>query len=339
MIDLRSDTFTKPTDAMRQAMASAAVGDDVYREDPTINELERACAKTLGKEAALFVPSGTMGNLACVLAHCGRGDEAIVGDEAHIFYYETGGASALGGVAFHTVKNNGGLLDPGDIERAIRDPDVHNPRTALLCVENTHNRGGGRALTVDEMRAITAPARARGIAVHLDGARLFNAAIATGTRPADLAADADSVSVCFSKGLRAPVGSAIAGTSAFVERCRRYRKMLGGGMRQAGILAAAALIALDEGPKRLHIDHENAAEFHDSLEAGGRFDSHPPQTNIVHFSPRENPSRDADVLLAAWRNAGVLVNHVGEGRFRAMTYADVSREDVLDAARRLERAL
>jgi threonine aldolase len=335
VVDLRSDTVTKPSEAMRQAMAQARVGDDVYGEDPTVNELESECAGVLGKEAALFVPSGTMANLVSVLAHCERGDEVIVGDEAHVFYYELGGATALGGVVMRTIPNRGGLIDPDDVERSIRDNTAHGAKTTLLCLENTHNRGGGRCMGLDHTSAVAQVARRRGLQVHLDGARLFNAAVALDAEPAALAAQADSVSVCFSKGLGAPVGSAIAGTRAFVERCRRLRRMVGGGMRQSGVLAAAALVALREGRRRLLLDHQNAKEFRRALDACGRFDAIDPQTNIVLFAPRDGAARDPDALVRAWRDAGVLVNHVGAGRFRAVTHLDADRDDVLEAANRL----
>jgi threonine aldolase len=335
-IDLRSDTVTKPSPQMRRAMAEAQVGDDVYREDPTVNELEAACASVLGKEASLFVPSGTMGNLVSVLSHCRRGDEIIVGDEAHVFYYEAGGVSALGGVQVRTIPNHGGLLDEQELTDALRGPDIHNPRTALLCLENTHNRGGGRAIGPARMKTLIAIVREIGAAVHLDGARLFNAAVALDVDPKELTAEVDSVTVCFSKGLGAPVGSAIAGSREFVERCRRNRQMVGGGMRQAGVLAAAALLALHEGPKRLRVDHENAAAFSSALKESEKFDTAPVETNIVLFAHRDAASRvRPEVLQAMWREAGVLVNYVGRNRFRAVTHRDVSRDQVLEAARRL----
>ncbi|MDQ2818595.1 MAG: low-specificity L-threonine aldolase [Candidatus Eremiobacteraeota bacterium] len=340
MIDLRSDTVTKPSAAMRAAMASADVGDDVYREDPTVKQLETESAAALGKEAALFVPSGTMGNLVSVLAHCARGDEVIVGDEAHVFYYEAAGASAFGGVQMRTLPNRAGALEPDEIAAAVRPKDVHFPRTALLCLENTHNRGGGRAISAQHTRAMADAAHARGVAVHLDGSRIFNAAVALNTPPAQLAAAADSVNICFSKGLGAPVGSAIAGERSFIERCRKYRKMAGGGMRQAGVLAAAALIALREGPRRLNVDHENARVLGSALRASEAFEADPEsvQTNIVVFAPRSS-KLEADRMLSKWRAAGVLVNSVGQGRFRAVTHLDVTRDDVLEAAQRLAAAV
>ncbi len=335
IIDLRSDTLTKPSPKMRQAMAAAEVGDDVYGEDPTVLRLESACARVLGTEAALFVTSGTQGNLVSVLAHCGRGDEIIVGDEAHLFYYESGGVSALGSVHVREVPNHGGILEPDEVERAIRGHNIHSPPTRLVCYENTHNRGGGRASTVAQFKAVADVAHAHGVNVHLDGSRLFNAAAALNVSPHALCADADSVNICFSKGLGAPVGSAIAGPAEFIARCRRYRKMVGGGMRQAGVLAAAALVALDDGPKRLTEDHANARAFAQALADSDTFDCDPAgvDTNIVLFGARGSPSAG---LHARLLDAGVAVNDVGQGRFRAVTHLDVTRDDVLEAARRLE---
>ena len=334
LIDLRSDTVTKPSAAMRAAMAAAEVGDDVYREDPTVIQLERETAAALGKEAALFVPSGSMGNLVSVLAQAQRGEEAIVGDEAHVFYYESASVTAFGGVQMRTIPNHGGILDPAEVERAIRPNEIHHPRTALICLENTHNRGGGKPVTLAQTQAVTGLAKRRGIKVHLDGARIFNAAVALDVPAAALCADADSVNVCFSKGLGAPVGSAVAGSREFVETARKVRKMAGGGMRQAGVIAAAALIALREGPKRLHEDHANARVLANALGASGEFELDPAsvQTNMVSFGLRNPAGADGDALVAAWREAGVLLNYYGAGRFRAVTHLDVSLEQVKRAA-------
>jgi threonine aldolase len=334
LIDLRSDTVTKPSAAMRAAMAAADVGDDVYQEDPTVLRLEAETAAVLGKEAALFVASGSMGNLVSVLSHCRRGDEAIVGDMAHAFLYEAASAAGFGGVQLRTVPNRSGKIDPADVEQAIRGDDVHFPRTALLCLENTHNRGGGRAVTVEHTAALAALAHRHGAAVHLDGARLFNAAVALGTPVAALAAPADSVSVCFSKGLGAPVGSAVAGSREFVERARKIRKMAGGGMRQAGVIAAPALIALREGPKRLHEDHANAKAFAAALAHSGEFAIDPADvdTNIIMFALRDGDGIDRPALARAWREAGVLAHAIEGGRFRAVTHLDVTKEQILRAA-------
>jgi len=334
LIDLRSDTVTKPSAAMRAAMAAAEVGDDVYREDPTVTQLERETATSLGKEAALFVASGTMGNLVSILAQANRGEEAIVGDLAHVFYSEAASVAAFGGVQLRTIPNHAGVLDPDEVERAIRPRDVHFPRTALVCLENTHNRGGGRPVTLAETHAVCHVARRHGIKVHLDGSRIFNAAVALDVPAAALCAEADSVNVCFSKGLGAPVGSAVAGSAEFVEKARKIRKMAGGGMRQAGVIAAAALIALRDGPKRLHEDHANAKTLAEMLASSDEFDIDPAsvQTNMVIFDLRGATSADGDALVAAWRESGVLAHHLGAGRFRAVTHLDVTAEQVRHAA-------
>jgi threonine aldolase len=319
---------------MRAAMAAAEVGDDVYREDPTVNTLETETAAVLGKEAALFVASGAMGNLVSLLSHCQRGDEAIVGDQAHIFLYEVASAAGFGGVQLRTIPNHQGFLEPAEVEQAIRGTDVHVPRTALLCLENTHNRGGGRAVSAEHIATLASLAHSRGVAVHLDGARLFNAAVALRVPAATLAAPADSVGVCFSKGLGAPVGSAVAGSRAFVERARKMRKMAGGGMRQAGVIAAAALIGLREGPKRLHEDHANAKALARALSDSGEFEVDPADvdTNIIIFSLKDPTGLDPAQLPAAWRAASVLAHYIGKGRFRAVTHLDVSNAQALRAA-------
>jgi threonine aldolase len=334
LIDLRSDTVTKPSPAMRAAMASAEVGDDVYGEDPTVLRLEAETATVLGKEAALYVASGAMGNLVSILAHCQRGDEAIVGDLAHVFVSEAGSAAAFGGVQLRTVPNREGAIDPADVEHAIRGSDIHYPRTTLLCLENTHNRGGGHAISVEHTAALAGIAHRHGISVHLDGARLFNAAVALGVSAAALAAPADTVGICFSKGLGAPVGSAVAGSRPFVERARKVRKMAGGGMRQAGVIAAAALIALREGPKRLHEDHANAKAFATALADSGEFDIDPAsvETNIVVFDLRKGGEIDPARLVDKWFEAGVRAHHLSGDRFRAVTHLDVSAEQVRRAA-------
>ncbi|OQX60874.1 MAG: low-specificity L-threonine aldolase [Anaerolinea sp. 4484_236] len=246
IIDLRSDTVTKPTPEMREAMATAKVGDDVYKEDPTVNRLEEMSAALLGKEAGLFLPSGTMGNLAAILAHCGRGDEIILGNLAHTFLFEAGGIAALGGVHPHTIPNQpNGTLRLEDIENAIRPDDVHFPTTRLITLENTHNRCGGTPLTAEYTQQVGDLAKKKGLKLHLDGARIFNASAALGVEPAQLSAPADSVTFCLSKGLAAPVGSVLCGSVGFIARARRMRKQLGGGMRQAGIIASAGIVALE----------------------------------------------------------------------------------------------
>ena len=257
-IDLRSDTVTMPTEEMRKAMAEAEVGDDVYEDDPTVNRLQELAAEMVGKEAALFVPSGTFGNQLCVLTHTRRGDEVILGEDCHIVLHEVGGAAVIAGVQLRTLKSNNGMLDPADVEAAIRPgDDIHYPHTGLICVENAH--GLGTAIPVNNLQAIKKIGEEHGIPVHMDGARIFNAAVALGVDAKEIAACADSVQFCLSKGLAAPVGSLVAGTKEFIEIARKNRKLMGGGMRQAGILAAAGIIALEKMTKRLHIDHENYA--------------------------------------------------------------------------------
>ena len=262
MIDLRSDTVTKPTPAMREAMASAEVGDDVYGEDPTVNRLEALAAEKMGKEAGLFVTSGTMGNLVAVLAHCRRGDEVIMGHLGHTFLFEGGGVSALGGVHPHTVFNQpDGTLALDDIENAIRPDNVHFPISRLVILENTHNRCGGVPLSQEYTDQVGDLAHRYGMSLHLDGARIFNAAVAAGVKAASLAEAADSVTFCLSKGLCAPVGSVLCGSMEFIQTARRIRKQVGGGMRQAGILAAAGILALENMVDRLSEDHRRAREL------------------------------------------------------------------------------
>jgi threonine aldolase len=330
MIDLRSDTVTRPTPAMRRAMADAAVGDDVYGEDPTVRRLEEMVAARLGKEAAVFVPSGTMGNLIAVLSHCGRGDELILGDQSHIFHYEQGGSAAVGGVHPRPLPNRSdGTIDLFQIEEAIRDDNEHYPVTRLIALENTHNRCGGAVLTPQYVDAVGALARAHGLKLHVDGARLWNAAVALGETPARLVAVADSVNVCFSKGLAAPVGSAVAGSHTFIRQARRMRKQVGGGMRQAGVLAAAAIVALEEMAPRLAEDHANAARLAQGLAAidGIRLDATSVQTNIVYFDVALS-GWSATQLSSALATAGVLVNATAGYRLRAVTNYHITATDV-----------
>ena len=262
MIDLRSDTVTKPSPEMREVIARAEVGDDVYGEDPTVNLLEEESARLLGKQAGLFIPSGTMGNLAAVLTHCERGSEVILGDRAHIFLFEVGGIAALGGIQAHTVPNQkDGTLDLEDIKNAIRWDDIHDPPTRLITLENTHNRCGGVPLTAEYTRAVGEIARQHNLKFHLDGARLFNAAAALGTDAKELVEPADSVMFCLSKGLGAPVGSILCGEHDFIRKARKTRKMLGGGMRQAGLIAAAGLYALENQLPLIKDDHQRAADL------------------------------------------------------------------------------
>ena len=266
IVDLRSDTLTRPTPLMRQAMSKANVGDDVFGEDPTVNLLEEMVAKRLGKEAALFVPSGTMANMVSQMTHCGRGDEVILGDQSHIFFYEQGGSSALGGIHPRTVDNQpDGKMTLHHIEAAIRNDDIHFPITRLIVLENTHNRCNGSPLDAAYMNSVGKLARRYGLKIHVDGARLFNASTALGVDAKDLVAEADSVSICLSKGLAAPVGSVVSGNQDFISEARRNRKVVGGGMRQAGIIAAAGIVALTEMVDRLADDHENAGKLAEGL--------------------------------------------------------------------------
>jgi threonine aldolase len=333
MLDFRSDTVTRPSLEMRRAMADAEVGDDVFGEDPTLGRLEAEVAALLGKEAALFVPSGTMANQIALLLHTRRGDEVIIGAGAHLATFESGAAAALAGVQFSVV-GNGGLFTASDVEAALRTEHDWLPRTRLVALENTHNLAGGRLFPELELAAICAAAQKAGLGLHLDGARLWNAAVASGRPPAALAQGFDTVSVCFSKGLGAPVGSALAGSRDSMRAARRFRKMLGGGMRQAGILAAAALFALEHNIERLAEDHQNArllASELQALEAFG-FGISPAETNMVLI---QTGTRPAEPLARKLADAGVLAAPVGRHTLRFVTHLDVSRDDVLAAAERL----
>lgn len=330
-IDFRSDTVTQPSSVMREAMAMSVVGDDVYGEDPTVNKLEQLGAETLGKEAALFVPSGTMGNLIAILGHCARGQEAVIGRESHIFFYEAGGASALGGVPYNTIQENElGKLATQQIKDALRDgTNVHFPLHGLLCLENTHNRAGGTVSTAAELKELADVAHANGMKVHLDGARLYNAAVALGVPISDLCAEMDTVQLCLSKGLGAPVGSLLAGPAEFITKARRMRKMLGGGMRQAGVLASACVIALTEGPKRLNIDHDNCKKLAAGLNAtpGLKVNMESVQTNMVYVDVSGSGLSGIE-FTAKLLEKGVLINPTGPTRCRFVTHLDVSEEDV-----------
>ena len=319
MIDLRSDTVTRPTAAMRRAMADAEVGDDVYREDPTVALLEQRTAELVGKPAALFVPSGTMANQVALLCHTRPGDEVITGEGSHCAYYESGAGAAWSGVQFEQV-GRGGLFSAAELEAAIKPRAYYCPNTSLVVVENTHNRAGGRVFPVAEVEAIVAVARREGLKLHLDGARLWNAATALGRPPAELCAGFDSVSVCFSKGLGAPVGSALCGDAATISAALRFRKMLGGGMRQAGILAAGALHALDHHRERLAEDHANARRLQEALAELAGVSVGVVETNIVNV---DLPcAADRVVERAAQRQ--VLISAVGPRRLRLVTHLDVA---------------
>lgn len=337
IIDLRSDTVTKPTPAMREAMAQAEVGDDAFGEDPTVNRLEARAAELMGKEAAVFVASGTMGNLTSLLAHCQRGDEAIVGSDSHILRAEAGGVPGLGSVQLRPVPNDDhGMLDLDAVEATIRGDNIHFPRTAAVCLEDTHNFRGGGVLTAQEVADVAAIAKEREIAVHLDGARIFNAAIVLGVPASELTKEVDSVSFCLSKGLSAPVGSLVCGSTDFVAQARRVRKMVGGGMRQAGIIAAAGIVALETMIDRLAEDHENAAALANGLArvACVRLDPQRVRTNIVIFEVT-----DSAAFQRRLRDEGVLSTTPGPGLVRMVTHYDISREDISEALERVHRVV
>lgn len=330
-IDLRSDTVTLPPPGMRAAMYEAELGDDVFGEDPTVNRLEERAAALLGKEAGLFVTSGTQGNLLAVLTACGRGEEIILGDLAHMFTSEAGGASALAGVQVRTVQNRpDGTLDLAAVAEAIRDGrDVHVPRTSLLCLENTHNRCGGAVLEPGYMQAAARLAREHGLALHLDGARLFNAAVALGVPASDLAAGAASVSVCASKGLSAPVGSVLCGSRAFIERARHWRKMVGGGMRQAGVIAAGALYAFEHMVERLADDHEHARRLAEGLAAipGIAIEPERVRTDIVIFSVAPS-GRGGSEVVESLKTRGLLCAGFGGPLVRMVTHYGIEAGDI-----------
>jgi threonine aldolase len=327
-IDLRSDTVTRPTPAMRRAIAEAVVGDDVFGDDPSVIALEERVARLLGKEAALYVPSGTMGNFLGLASTADRGDEVILERQCHIMNYEVSSAAALHGLQLNALDGDRGVLTAAQIEPHIKKESLHTPGTRVIAMENTHNRCGGRVYPIDEMRRVRELALRHGISVHLDGARLCNAHVVSGVPLHDYAACADTVSMCFSKGLGAPVGSALAARRDVIDRARRLRKRLGGGMRQAGILAAAALYALDHHIDRLREDHTNAERLASFIEqVPGLSLAFPAETNILviaveakHWTP--------EALLVALRERGVLATPFGTGRIRMVTHLDVSADDV-----------
>jgi threonine aldolase len=338
-IDLRSDTVTRPTQEMRDAMYAAAVGDDVYGEDETVMALEQRAASLLGKEAGLYVTSGTQGNLVALLSHCHRGDEVILEAESHIFMYEVGGLSALGGLIPRLVKGHKGVLAADEVEAAIRGENIHYPKTGLICIENTHNRAGGTVSTVEDTRAVSDVAHRHGIPLHLDGARLFNAAVYLNVDIRELTAPCDSVSLCLSKGLSAPVGSVVVGSKEFIEKARKFRKMLGGGMRQVGVIAAAGLVALDSMTHRLSEDHQNAGVLAKGLAGMGLgVDLDSVQTNIViaDVSPL---GITASEFVARMLKAGIKTNAFGPTLVRFVTHLDVKREDIQEALQRINELL
>ena len=341
-IDLRSDTVTKPTPEMREAMAEAEVGDDVYRDDPTVNQLEELAANMLGKEAALFVPSGTMGNLIALLVHCQRGDEAIVGDKSHIYLNEAGGMSALGGIQPCPVPNQkDGTLTLDDILASIRTEDVHHPITRLICLENTQNICGGVPLTVAYTREVGELARKNNLSLHIDGARIFNAAAAQNVSVRDLVDPADSVMFCLSKGLASPIGSMLVGTNKFITRARHLRKMLGGGMRQVGVVAAAGIISLEKMTKRLADDHTRARKLADGLRQvkGVSVDDGSPYSNMVYLNLADDVKIDAATIIASAAKQGILLDSENARRFRLVTHYWVDDNAVNKVIRAFEAAL
>jgi threonine aldolase len=329
-VELRSDTFTRPTEAMRRAMYEAEVGDDVWNEDPTVHRLEARAAELLGKEAAVFLSSGTQGNLIGLLSHARPGSEVLVGDQTHIFNAEAAGTAVVGGIQLRTLANNvrGGMA-PNAIRAAIRDDDPHHPPTGCLALENSHNRCGGTVLTPDEIADMVRPARDRGIPVHLDGARIFNAAVALDIPAATLAQHVDSVTFCLSKGLGAPIGSLLCGSVEYVDRARRWRKLLGGGMRQVGVIAAAGLVALETGVDRLSEDHDNARALARGLAdvPGITIDLESVQTNIVNFDIAllDVPP---DRFVGSLADRGVMMAGSGGSVIRAVTSSEVTRTGV-----------
>jgi threonine aldolase len=348
LIDLRSDTVTLPSPAMREAIYRAEVGDDVYDEDPTINHLQELAAERTGKEAALFVPSGTMGNAIAMLTHAGRGQGVIVGDQAHIYLYEAGGPSTLGGSPMYAVPTLAdGMLDLERVRASIADEsNEHLAATALICIENTHNRCGGAVLTKEQVEEVATIAHSHNISVHMDGARIFNASIALGLPVSELARSVDSLMFCLSKGLSAPVGSLLVGSKEFIRRARRHRKLLGGGMRQAGILAAAGIVALEQMVERLAEDHEHCKQLAQGLADYPQIDIDPERvvTNILIFAVRNaqqqplSPAQTQQFLSRA-REHGVLMGAIGGGRIRAVTHYGIESQHISAALASIRRAL
>ncbi|MEO0520524.1 MAG: GntG family PLP-dependent aldolase [Cyanobacteria bacterium P01_A01_bin.116] len=340
MIDLRSDTVTQPTPDMRQAMVKAPVGDDVLGDDPSVNELEARVAQLLGKEAAVYMPSGTMTNQVALRSHTQPGDEVFLEAEAHIYYYEGGGPAALSGVSCRLIPGQGGVFSAAAVEQSLRPQDPHFPRAQLVCVENTHNRSGGRIFPIETIREITQVCQRHDLRLHMDGARFWNACIATGVSEADYAAPFDTVSVCFSKGLGAPVGSALVGTAEQMAKARRFRKMFGGGMRQAGMIAAGALYALKHHRDRLAQDHENAQRLAQGLQGikGINIDVAAVETNIVNFE-LEPAAGSADDMVKTLAKKGVAVLATGPRKIRAVTNLMVSRTQITETVDAIAQAI
>jgi threonine aldolase len=333
MIDMRSDTITQPTQAMRDAMAGAIVGDDVYGEDPTVNLLQTTVAEMLGKPAALFVPSGVMSNQLAIKVHTQPGDEVIVEKDSHIFNYETSGPSILSSVQLHPLIGERGVLRAEQLAPAVRPGAYYMMRTTLICLENTHNRAGGAIYPIEEIKRVRDFSKALGLKLHLDGARLWNASVASGIAPKDYAQHFDTISVCFSKGLGAPVGSALVGSEEVIERARKFRKIFGGGMRQAGILAAGALYALEHHINRLQEDHLKAKTFAQRLEGHPRLviDMRTVQTNMVVFDITRT-GKSTDEVLAILKSKNVLLSDANYTSLRAVTHLNVSMEQAKQAA-------
>ena len=332
-IDLRSDTVTQPTEAMRKAIASAEVGDDVYGEDPSINRLQELAADLMSKDAALFVPSGTMANQSALAAHTRPGDVVLASHGAHILRFEAGAAAALWGLQIETLGQDG-FITPSEIASAVSVDDIHIAPNTLLALENTHNSGGGRVWPMEPLREVTQYARDKGLPVHLDGARIFNAATALGIGVQEIATCFDSVAFCLSKGLGAPVGSLICGDHDFIRKAKKARQRMGGALRQSGVLAAAGLYALEHHVKRLHEDHENAERFADGLRSIGIDPDATPETNIVMFRVS-----DMDSFTRAAHASGVLVNPFDLERMRAVTHLGITAKDVDEAIERLARII
>jgi threonine aldolase len=339
IVDLRSDTVTLPTDEMLEAMRNAELGDDVYREDPTVNRLEELAAKKMGKDAALLTTSGTQANLVSAMSQTTRGDEVILETEAHMYYYEVGAFSALGGLIPRFVKGHMGVMSPRDIEQVLRPPNIHFPPTSLICIENTHNRAGGTIWSPLNIKELSDLAKTRGLRVHMDGARIFNAAVASGLDVRDFTRHVDTLMFCLSKGLSAPIGSMVVGEQAFVDRARRYRKMLGGGMRQAGIIAAAGIIAVEKMVDRLRDDHVNAKTLATGLSKipGITVDMARVQTNIVVYDVT-GLGVDGKSWVEELGKHGVKAGAQEYGRVRMVTHRGIEKEDIQYALTAVENA-
>jgi threonine aldolase len=337
IIDLRSDTVTLPTEEMLEAIRTAKLGDDVYKEDPTVNQLEEMAAKRMGKEAALLVPSGTMANLVSVTSNTTRGDSAVLEADSHIYWYEVGGISVIAGVLPLPIKGNMGVIDPGDIEAAIRPKNVHSPPTTLLCIENTHNRAGGTIAAPNQIEAISKVAKEYDLRLYMDGARIFNAAVALKVNVREFTRHVDNLMFCLSKGLSCPIGSVIVGSEEFIGRAKKVRKILGGGMRQAGIIAAPGIIALEKMIDRLQDDHKNARFLAERLAGidGIDVDLRTVQTNIIMFNIKALKV-GGDVFVGRLRERGVLALNLGKTRIRMVTHRGIEREDVEMAVATIE---